>query len=111
MLISDWSSDVCSSDLHQPRVQQGPERIDHQLQPGGHGGVGSLVSGREGRKRRGRLLGGQVGAEVLDRDFLVGAVGLDVGQERKSVVEGKSVSVRVDIGGRRISKKKKIRNK
>src|SRR3546814_14847059 len=28
--------------------------------------------------------------------------------DRKSVVEGKSVSVRVDLGGRRISKKKKI---
>src|SRR3546814_18161286 len=29
-------------------------------------------------------------------------------QDRKSVVEGKSVSVRVDLGGRRIIKKKKI---
>src|SRR3546814_15882446 len=28
------------------------------------------------------------------------------GQDRKSVVEGKSVSVRVDLGGRRIIKKK-----
>src|SRR3546814_13537326 len=31
----------------------------------------------------------------------------DRGQDRKSVVEGKSVSVRVDLGGRRIIKKKK----
>src|SRR3546814_11685528 len=29
-------------------------------------------------------------------------------EDRKSVVEGKSVSVRVDLGGRRISKKKQI---
>src|SRR3546814_20076738 len=29
-------------------------------------------------------------------------------QDRKSVVSGKSVSVRVDLGGRRILKKKKI---
>src|SRR3546814_11500594 len=29
------------------------------------------------------------------------------GQDRKSVVKGKSVSVRVDLGGRRIIKKKK----
>src|SRR3546814_13965817 len=29
-------------------------------------------------------------------------------RDRKSVVEGKSVSVRVDLGGRRIMKKKKI---
>src|SRR3546814_11114969 len=31
-------------------------------------------------------------------------------RDRKSVVEGKSVSVRVDLGGRRIIKKKKINN-
>src|SRR3546814_18915222 len=30
--------------------------------------------------------------------------------DRKSVVEGKSVSVRVDLGGRRIIKKKKYNN-
>src|SRR3546814_17490236 len=33
-----------------------------------------------------------------------------VQQDRKSVVEGKSVSVRVDLGGRRIIKKKKKLN-
>src|SRR3546814_16083768 len=32
-------------------------------------------------------------------------------QDRKSVVEGKSVSVRVDLGGRRINKKKKHEEK
>src|SRR3546814_18186910 len=31
---------------------------------------------------------------------------VDVGEDRKSVVEGKRVSVRVDLGGRRIIKKK-----
>src|SRR3546814_14936732 len=31
----------------------------------------------------------------------------DIGGDRKSVVEGKSVSVRVGLGGRRIIKKKK----
>src|SRR3546814_12370326 len=36
------------------------------------------------------------------------ALGHDLDQDRKSVVEGKSVSVRVDLGGRRIIKKKKI---
>src|SRR3546814_17204912 len=33
------------------------------------------------------------------------------GRDRKSVVEGKRVSVRVDLGGRRIIKKKKNKNK
>src|SRR3546814_13636088 len=43
--------------------------------------------------------------------FLAGGVsGMVVAAliDRKSVVEGKSVSVRVDLGGRRIIKKKKI---
>src|SRR3546814_13303256 len=35
----------------------------------------------------------------------------DAAQDRKSVVEGKSVSVRVDLGGRRIIKKTKIKSK
>src|SRR3546814_16335403 len=43
-----------------------------------------------------------VGPEIgVGRDRLVEPV------DRKSVVEGKSVSVRVDLGGRRIIKKKK----
>src|SRR3546814_13135884 len=33
------------------------------------------------------------------------------GKDRKSVVSGKSVSVRLDLGGRRSIKKKKIQNK
>src|SRR3546814_16046868 len=36
-----------------------------------------------------------------------GGTGEEQGSDRKSVVEGKSVSVRVDLGGRRIIKKKK----
>src|SRR3546814_16577576 len=36
-----------------------------------------------------------------------GADSQSLGPDRKSVVEGKSVSVRVDLGGRRIMKKKK----
>src|SRR3546814_10003257 len=35
---------------------------------------------------------------------------VDEGRDRKSVVEGKSVSVRVDLGGRRIIKKKNKNN-
>src|SRR3546814_218070 len=54
------------------------------------------------------LAGGQANAAQAVRDldairqFLTGHAVLD----RKSVVEGKSVSVRVDLGGRRIIKKK-----
>src|SRR3546814_12085886 len=39
-------------------------------------------------------------------DAVAKALGVEVVIDRKSVVEGKSVSVRVDLGGRRIIKKK-----
>src|SRR3546814_19907465 len=54
----------------------------------------------------------RIGGEALHRGPLVGrrrheatSLGGDR-RDRKSVVEGKSVSVRVDLGGRRIIKKK-----
>src|SRR3546814_17674596 len=72
MRISDWSSDVCSSDLRGPELAGGVE-----------------TSGwREADK-----------ADPHPNLLPEG--------DRKSVVSGKSVSVRVDRGGRRIIKKKK----
>src|SRR3546814_21008407 len=80
MRISDWSSDVCSSDLAEPRA---PLRALVGLRPG-------------------RLTGG---VAVL---AVVAATGQEHErqQDRKSVVSGKSVSVRVDLGGRRLIKTK-----
>src|SRR3546814_13946226 len=48
--------------------------------------------------------------EALRQLDACGLVSLEThkGQDRKSVVSGKSVSVRVDLSGRRIMKKKKI---
>src|SRR3546814_13232258 len=84
MRISDWSSDVCSSDL---RGRGGLRRalFLYAVGPRGRG-----AGARRGRRRRAR------------RDD-----GPGLRKDRKSVVEGKSVSVRVDLGGRRIIKKKK----
>src|SRR3546814_16466458 len=103
MRISDWSSDVCSSDLP-PRCDMiaisahkvhGPKGIgalwlrdDVALTPVIHGG------GQEGGLRSGTL------SPALCAGF----------GDRKSVGEGKSVSVRVDLGGRRSIKKKKAKN-
>src|SRR3546814_12538312 len=96
MRISDWSSDVCSSDLCSAQVTGGyfadPGKKDvprlaelpypyadhqHPLAP-----------------RR----------ELDERGPLVGA------QDRQSVGSGKSVSVRVDLGGRRYINKKTTKN-
>src|SRR3546814_19271833 len=78
MRISDWSSDVCSSDL-----QRGTRAF---LGSPMHIVVGEQLSAL----RRGRA-----------HDQVC------VQRDRKSVVQGKSVSVRVDLGGRRSIKKKK----
>src|SRR3546814_11462128 len=99
MRISDWSSDVCSSDLE-------TQRVGHDQRTGaGDGDKADLEvflfqraavlrhclqrpHGKDGGNRR--------------------ACGVDAHGDRKSVVEGTCVSVRVDIGGRRINEDKKI---
>src|SRR3546814_16173361 len=84
MRISDWSSDVCSSDL--------PCRPARR----------SSALGGAGRARRRPEQGWQLPtnravprsrSRIRDRD-------------RKGGVEGKSVSVQIDFGGRRIIKQK-----
>src|SRR3546814_16867941 len=98
MRISDGSSDVCSSDLV---VRDGA--VDR-------GELGRRVFGDgEALRRLERIIHPRVyraerrfiARAVRDREAMVVR---DV--DRQSVVEGKSVSVRVDLGGRRISKKK-----
>src|SRR3546814_19292913 len=84
MRISDWSSDVCSSDLDRrgawPLRRRDPAAL-HAAQ-------------RDGRPRRGRR-------RRLPADP-------QPGRDRKSVVWGKSVSVRVALGGRRSITNKKL---
>src|SRR3546814_13900313 len=120
MRISDWSSDVCSSDLIN-RIHVGGKRREM---------VAAKTDGR--RNPADALEAADLGKNfvapplnlfehllgVRDRAFgiepslrLEGLVpdcsGLRFEIDRKSVVSGKSVSVRVDLGGRRIIKKKK----
>src|SRR3546814_14792823 len=120
MRISDWSSDVCSSDL--PHV-------------GGRGDDDARIAQVDGALRRVRVLifdhlshravgvgedaaigGGIGGAKAEHRDprprYERAAQPAHRGRaqhraDRKSVGEGKRVSGRVDLGGRRLLKKKK----
>src|SRR3546814_16639534 len=129
MRISDWSSDVCSSDLNRGlRVSYPPRRtresvgrcnrtfqrkkqINHcQLNhlayacganPRGKGMIMSTINevakgGSEGVPRAIQTV-----LDALDT-LKFGAI-----QDRTSVVWGKCVSVRVDLGGSRLIKKKK----
>src|SRR3546814_16150839 len=102
MRISDWSSDVCSSDLGVPRSEAifdgkwgiprlrawfRPALAYPSTPPSPHTPAVAIGCARPGPARS----------------------GIDPGarQDRKSGVEGKSGSVRVDLGGRRILTKKK----
>src|SRR3546814_17880244 len=93
MRISDWSSDVCSSDL--PTISRGVP-------------CGTNIPNHASASKPGRSFA-MIGASgnVPDREE---TPRMRPRPERhapctdpKSVVEGKSVTVRVDLGGRRIS--------
>src|SRR3546814_10972498 len=101
MRISDWSSDVCSSDLsgRTEAAHAGDGGTSRQHRGAGNGTGGT--DGRAGAKLR--RAGDEAGGDARTAD----AATDQRERERKSVVEGKSVSVRVDIGGRRLIKKKK----
>src|SRR3546814_12628373 len=113
MRISDWSSDVCSSDL--PGVAICP------IWQGRAGKASaSLPEPFQASRQIGDEVGGVFYADVQTDEWPLGFPGLcgtvilriDRQSEafisdRKSVVSGKSVSVRVDLGGRRVIKKKK----
>src|SRR3546814_11794993 len=88
--ISDWSSDVCSSDLLlRIRARIGQEILE---------GIAALFTADRPVERV------IATAEALRHRRHIGRRDLECG-DRKSVVEGKSVSVRVDLGGRRILNK------
>src|SRR3546814_12382900 len=99
MRISDWSSDVCSSDLQRDRHRECPA-ADRRAGPRHRGAV--LRGTGLGRP----ALAGQLRLHRGAPERLGPARREAAGEDRKSVVEGKSVSVRVDLGGRRIIKTK-----
>src|SRR3546814_17982405 len=119
MRISDWSSDVCSSDL--PKITV----ITRKAYGGAYDVMASkhlrgdlnyawptaeiAVMGAKGAVEI--IFRGKTPEEIAERTAEYEARSAAARQDRKSVVSGKSVSVRVDLGGRRIIKKKQKTHK
>src|SRR3546814_19698257 len=110
MRISDWSSDVCSSDLrvrsaqHFDPVDVAGEQMAEIISVADAARVVDLdpVDQHQSLRRFGA-------AQRYARHRSHAARPAE--PDRKSVVSGKSVSVRVDLGGRRIIKNKNKKKK
>src|SRR3546814_11829942 len=95
MRISDWSSDVCSSDLYSPNTY-------------------TFTKGQASTTATPTYSGGSptscTASPALPTGLNIDATTCTISgtpTERKGVVQGKSVSGRVDLGGRRTHKKNK----
>src|SRR3546814_15789746 len=116
MRISDWSSDVCSSDLAgfidygsdvEPALRLNPEKAIfppddppyNRLSPTPDLYIGAALRGFV------RCHECATGGQIMNDHFDPGLAHTHPRRERKSVVQGKRVSVRVDHGGRRSNKK------
>src|SRR3546814_15244168 len=126
MRISDWSSDVCSSDLNVAerlrrswgRKRQGRPRLNAAgpgccfIRQGLTGESSSLSATRMiAPTPTSRPTSPMIQLELPSSSFApvvaeAAREALDAAEDRKSVVEGKSVPVRVDLGGRLTIKKK-----
>src|SRR3546814_16876336 len=112
MRISDWSSDVCSSDLGcGPREKSCDDYFIHNCSILNLPMTGTylkqlcaaLVSSTPDKRGNWRIF-------ITFELPMLSAVFRAPLRDRKSVVSGKRVSVRVDLGGRRSIKKKKTIN-
>src|SRR3546814_14721654 len=99
MRISDWSSDVCSSDLVPERHPLGCDAHPKYLGPR-YGLSSCPILGVGGSTSPSSSMTGAEIAAMRSRWMRFHA-------DRKSVVSGESVSVRVVLGGRRIIQKNK----
>src|SRR3546814_17478241 len=104
MRISDWSSDVCSSDLPNIGGPAVAQRFPRDSRNGNRHVAQWARSPRCCHDDGIRVVAGRGG--ILSNRRVTPVV-LRIGRrDRKRVEKGKSVSVRVDLGGRRIIKKK-----
>src|SRR3546814_16735304 len=112
MRISDWSSDVCSSDLGAsalgcecPPVSAFGRHLLLYFAPEGTHPHLPTCAAVEGRKTEIRLSKNPPFRHACAPAYRRGR------QDRKSVGYGRSVSVRVDLGGRRTIQKKRKQEK
>src|SRR3546814_14298050 len=96
MLISDLSSDVCSSDLLSPHFVHHAHDVVERIAVAVH--VEHLADPAQTAGGRRGAAAHRAAEDIAEHTAQTA--------DRKSVVQGKSVSVRVDLGGRRIIKKK-----
>src|SRR3546814_13913156 len=110
MRISDWSSDVCSSELTDLGRDVPPEQMAALFK---QITAAAKASGEAPFEQKSIAQGAATSvwaAAVAEADAIGGRYCEDcqVGEiDRKSVVEGKRVAVRLGLGGGRIIKKKK----
>src|SRR3546814_15824259 len=126
MRISDWSSDVCSSDLFAVRCGHFGDAVGHycnalathrsesashveqaNVRCAQHHGRVRVYRGGDAETPGHIRYGGEAHVDAQLRSYgidRIGKSGADRSEERRV---GTSVSVRVDLGGRRIIKKKK----
>src|SRR3546814_12052380 len=98
MRISDWSSDVCSSDLRPTLARTSSALARASSSPA----LPKLFHQRRS------AIAAMARLSITDSPISTPGVWNLRQIDRKSVVSGKSVSVRVDLGGRRNIKKKHI---
>src|SRR3546814_2465145 len=95
--ISDWSSDVCSSDL-------GEDKPSQALRNGRGSSMGLAIDAVKRGDAGGAVSAGNTGALMAMAKLALRTMP-GRSDERRG---GKSVSVRVDLGGRRIIKQNNI---
>src|SRR3546814_12010585 len=113
MRISDWSSDVCSSDL--PDQLRASRRGNDDIRRSAYVGEIHCVPVADDdrasllQEQQGNRLAHDIGLADHDGPLApeVGHHALKKDQDRTSVVSGKSVSASVYLGGRRTNQNKK----
>src|SRR3546814_16022472 len=105
MRISDWSADVCSSDLPDDATVLGVHPIP--LERDDFTATAGKLELQPDRQRDEVMLQ-PLGFQMVKMEEQLAHV--RVAEDRKRAAQGKSVSVRVDLGGSRIIKKKNADN-